>query len=522
MPVFQMCAAKGLFYGIDTGSLQARALLRQLLVHTRVITRHQTASPSSSRRNIRIEFAGSGELFRIVNIPNNLDKHATLRTFLGSALNTENLAFSAHSDWSFWCTFLDNKSRALNLKQLVRDFQEPTIYILHDVRVADRKLFREYAYAIAPGTPAYFIPILRYEHHREMVLARCRCRRFKLRTTDINRMPERLFQDIEVVLELLRVCGKHEQGMVTTILQKTKQYFSKTRVVLMMAVQHARHDDNVGFILTYADLKFRNDREFMLAFVRRKSNYFFKASLTLQKDVQFLLQSTAQYRFLMGHVAELRNDRDFMIQAAKWWHQPAQRWDQRIMHFANPTLERDRDFVLAAVTADGSNFFDVRKRWRKDREIALAALSTCGKALLNASIWLRNDRIVVLTAVREFGNALVYASIWLRNDRNVVMTAVQQTGDALKHASALLRNDRKVVSAAVRRQGTALKYASIRLRDDSEIVKLAIRCDCRALEYASKRLRDDWDVVRFVRWSDNNICDWFIFASERLRKEKYL
>ena len=109
-----------------------------------------------------------------------------------------------------------------------------------------------------------------------------------------------------------------------------------------------------------------------------------------------------------------------------------------------------------------------------DKDFILAAVSADGLALEFAHPLLRNDRDVVLAAVACRGDALEFASARLRADRGVVLAAVSKHGLALRFASAALRGDRAVVAAAAVREALALEFASEELRKDASFaVELA-------------------------------------------------
>ena len=79
----------------------------------------------------------------------------------------------------------------------------------------------------------------------------------------------------------------------------------------------------------------------------------------------------------------------------------------------------------------GSGLKDAPEELKNDREFMLQAVKQDGNALLYASKELKNDREIVMEAVKQDGTALQYASAELKGNREIVMEAVKQCGHAL-------------------------------------------------------------------------------------------
>ena len=159
------------------------------------------------------------------------------------------------------------------------------------------------------------------------------------------------------------------------------------------------------------------------------------------------------------------------------------------------------EFMLAAVTKDGSYLKFASDKLKDDKEIVLAAVANNALeypfkyALEFASEKIKDDREIVLAAVTKSGSALEFASDKLKDDKEIVLAAVTKYGGALEYASTKLKDDREFILAAVTNGGFALQYASDKLKDDKEIVLAAVTDDGRALEYASDKLNGDPEIV---------------------------
>ena len=88
-----------------------------------------------------------------------------------------------------------------------------------------------------------------------------------------------------------------------------------------------------------------------------------------------------------------------------------------------------------------------------------------GGVLGRASAEICEDREVVLAAVTADGSELEAASLGLRADLEIVLAAVGNDGCALEFASAKLRDDMFVVAQAFRNNPEALGFASPRIHE---------------------------------------------------------
>tara|TARA_B110000503_G_scaffold128250_1_gene198939 strand:- start:108 stop:1016 length:909 start_codon:yes stop_codon:yes gene_type:complete len=136
----------------------------------------------------------------------------------------------------------------------------------------------------------------------------------------------------------------------------------------------------------------------------------------------------------------LKNDKDVVLAAV--------RKTGSALAYASKRLENDKEVVLAAVTNDGRALFHASGDMQKDKEVVLAAVTNNAGALNFASDDMQDDKEVVLAAVTKNGLQLVDASERLRGMKDVVMAAVRHHGVALMHALGGLRDDKELMDAA--------------------------------------------------------------------------
>ena len=128
-------------------------------------------------------------------------------------------------------------------------------------------------------------------------------------------------------------------------------------------------------------------------------------------------------------------------------HQPA-------LAAAHPNLQKDKNFVLAALSLDSSkNMRYVPKFLLEDRDVVLAGMRQQGKHFAYFSFYaasFMNDRDVVLAAVSSCGLALGDVLPVFQNDKEVVLTALRSSGydrdRVLQFASPALQKDSDVLA----------------------------------------------------------------------------
>ena len=166
--------------------------------------------------------------------------------------------------------------------------------------------------------------------------------------------------------------------------------------------------------------------------------------------VKSLVSKNSVYYALQMAPESLRNDKELVLAAVKR--------NAEALKLASADLRNTPEVVLAAVKQDGSALLWASAEMGNIREVVMAAVKQYGNALMDASADLKNTLEVVLAAVKQDGKALLWASDNMKNNREVVMAAVKQNGRAIGFASAELRNDPEINEAAVNQLIRPLSY----------------------------------------------------------------
>jgi len=250
------------------------------------------------------------------------------------------------------------------------------------------------------------------------------------------------------------------------------------------------------------DLALRGDREVVSAALQKDFSNLEFASIDIQGDQKFLLDTIEKtqeaeacrdalnpdenfsgnsFLFLDYVTPELKDDNNFVLKAVKL--------DGMNLHFASNRLRNDPEVVDAAAVQSDYTFQYASEPLRSSKDFVLSLVARQGRAIKHASEELRNDKEVALAAVSSYPPILREVSARLQDDIDVVLAAVQKDGLSLMFASDALRNTKDVVLAAVRSRGYALSHASQDLRNNDEVVEAAVEKSALALQFASLRLR---------------------------------
>jgi len=110
-----------------------------------------------------------------------------------------------------------------------------------------------------------------------------------------------------------------------------------------------------------------------------------------------------------------------------------------------PHMTQDREFILGAVSRDGSVLMYLTAERRSDKEIVLRAVKKDGTALRFASESMRKDKEVVKAAVRQRRAALMYASPELQNDQSCLKAAALKP----KESNSIYRDEQRAIAGFI-------------------------------------------------------------------------
>jgi uncharacterized protein (TIGR00290 family) len=290
-------------------------------------------------------------------------------------------------------------------------------------------------------------------------------------------------------MDLDELCSKNKEFALNAVkrhgwfLQYANESLKKDKEVVLAAV------NQFGLALQYAASSLKKDKEVVLAAVKKNRMALGWADGSLKKDRKFVsdvINENGRALELADKV--LQEDRELILAAAVQKHS----WP---LHYINPSLWQDRDFVLNELKKDGSALEYAADSLKKDRDLVLTAVKQNRWALRYADKTLRKDADVILAGAREHGWALDAAHKSLWKDKYFVLKAIKENGDAFRFADKSLKSDRNFVLQVVKENGWALKYAHDSLKKDREIIQAAFANYGRVFDYASKTRKRDSTVI---------------------------
>ena len=315
------------------------------------------------------------------------------------------------------------------------------------------------------------------------------------------------------------------------------------REVVLAALK--KSEENSSFsALEFADESLKADREIVLEAVRLHPQSLRWAAETLKADREIVIEAVKNFSFALQYADDkLKADREIILVAASNTEQG------NVFYEADESFRSDPEIVLAAIkslsvpsstcspcTLWGSDLIDEVKI-SANRELMIEAVKIDGSLLQYADDSLKKDKEVVLAAVSslssnhedQFEIYLEYADDSLKKDREVVLMAVKHNCSSLKYASKNLQADREIVLAAVKfeaksgpvyQRGYMLEYASDDLKADREIVLQAMKNADSAYRHASEELQNDPELKEIAQPYLNRLKGSKAVAEKQMKKDE--
>ncbi|HDR9180278.1 TPA: DUF4116 domain-containing protein [Burkholderia vietnamiensis] len=215
----------------------------------------------------------------------------------------------------------------------------------------------------------------------------------------------------------------------------------------------------------------RADKDIIWAAMDVDSGYFYEIDPKLKNDKNFVLESIDKgYRILGGLSDELRADKEVVL------HSVSRREPRHLSENC-----RDCQSDMGCRFCRGRLIKFASPELQSDREVALAALTDSLEAFEYVSPDLKTDRAFLIEMVKnEYINELSARSFRLlppnlQADRNFMLELVEHNPLILQHASAQLSNDKEIVLQAVMTSGRALRFAGWELQNDKEVIYHALK-----------------------------------------------
>eukprot|EP00929_Paragymnodinium_shiwhaense_P118830 TRINITY_DN90727_c0_g1_i1.p1 TRINITY_DN90727_c0_g1~~TRINITY_DN90727_c0_g1_i1.p1 ORF type:complete len:604 (-),score=77.43 TRINITY_DN90727_c0_g1_i1:226-2037(-) len=298
----------------------------------------------------------------------------------------------------------------------------------------------------------------------------------------------------------------------SSLLDRAPEDIRADRLIVLEAVSR------FGMDLQYASEELRADREVALAAWRQDSRACAWIAGSLLADREFAMSAVSERGMrLMDMIAvtpSLARDRDLVVAAVTQngnslacLRPPAALLeDVELLELAIANgfhlsslarvngLSAVPSVVVACIRHDASQVRFMADELRSDVSFAQQLLAVDGQHLNNLSAKLCAHKFILSDATRN-GLTLRRCTPELQGCRQLVRQVVSKNGLELEHASMELRADRNVVMAAVRESGMALRFAGVFMQNDRSIVSAAVMQNGDALRFAGAHLKQDAEII---------------------------
>nr|WP_317280577.1 DUF4116 domain-containing protein [uncultured Fusobacterium sp.] len=447
--------------------------------------------------------------------PNNLEETEKLKEFIENKV-----PYLIKKNENFMLTLLKENEELPNIRKAIANANSAI-----DSKDVMNEIFKH------SEIDEFYVVGSKLENDKDFVLSSLK-NNYKGFNTHHN-ISEELKNDREVMLEACRYCNEKAKICDKYSINMTNQLGDKLKNNKDFILEVINKEFNKSLDLKKLIENFTDDKEVMLAYLKKYPDPFYLASEKLKNDKEFaLFMIEKSPRVANYNISdELYKDKEILktlgpkINCDRLTEEQLKDKEialllvkeTEIMLDKLPIETRyDREVVLEAVKTHGNNL-QYALPFESDREIVLEAVKNNGMAIEFASKRFTKDKEIMLEAVKENGNSLKFASPELKNNKELVLEAVKQNGNSLKYVSETLKNDREVVLAAVKNNGVSLNFASDELKKNKEIVLVAVKNDEMALRLTPNNMRSDKEVVMIAL---KNNGDNIKYVSDELRKDK--
>lgn len=297
----------------------------------------------------------------------------------------------------------------------------------------------------------------------------------------------------------MREIGKKEDARIEKECKEltSEQKFDKNKIVNLMG--------DAPFIslspLRHCDPSLLDDEVFMESAISKDVEALGLASEKLRGNKAFLThlvkkEGGVTWKGIVPNATdELKADKEFVLAAVNA--------DGYTLQWASDSMKADKDVVVAALT----NYKDAVK-WASDsmkenKDVLLASVAKNGNAMESVPITLTKDRAFMLELVKAsgpVGNLCQYLPKEYFDDQEILLDAVKRNSRALCY---LMKRDRERFEAnrelclvACTYQGDGLEHVGKKFQADKEIVTAAVKSTGFNLKFASEELRNDPDLLK--------------------------
>lgn len=328
----------------------------------------------------------------------------------------------------------------------------------------------------------------------------------------IRHAEQKLLSDTTFMLDAIKHTGGEAMQFASKELKASKDFAKGAVKASGMAIKHFGEElkkdaelaleaikETEGMAARYVADVVRKDVEFIKKVGSTSKHLAIAMEETIAADIHWAIDLIQRpfryvYRTAYNMAHRMHDDAEHAIAAIK-------RSGTKAMKSVSAELKKDRDFMIQAATHSADVIKHAPAHLLADADFAYhAALATGGKALQHVSDKLKKDRDFISGAIKAGGTQVMqYASAELRRDKAFVLDGIRHGVDVLEHAEKSLLADASFAFEAVKKGGAgAYKYLSKTLTKSKDFMLKLIKLDGMALEHADEALRKDKNFCKLA------------------------
>ncbi|MFA5840157.1 MAG: DUF4116 domain-containing protein [Candidatus Margulisiibacteriota bacterium] len=289
----------------------------------------------------------------------------------------------------------------------------------------------------------------------------------------------------------------------------------------------------------YLEATLSDDRDFMLAAVKRDSQKLEFASERLRGDKELVMAAvdSSIYSIFPFVAPSLKNDKGFVLEYLREKREQVKQQWANIYFDLNETQQQDRDIILAIIAIKPQTFKVIDPIYQNDRAFILDAVKLNAETIkyINPSLLEGEDSAqtagkeensspnsTVLRLVNANGKSLKYLDAGYQKNHAVVFAAVKNSGEAIFYADPSLQLNEEILFAALKQDPSLATYSNCpdnivdALKDKEFVLKMAEK-DIGRLAYADSTLKKDAEFMLSAvrRWNKAHL-----YADDSLKKNR--
>jgi len=171
--------------------------------------------------------------------------------------------------------------------------------------------------------------------------------------------------------------------------------------------------------------------------------------------------------------------------------------ESKIYRMVDVSLQKDKEIALATINKNLNMIFSLHKSLRKHKGFILDILKVDGieyyLEFIDKSLF--KDEYFVNEAIRRKPLTIKFASQAIKNNKEIVLRVIKHNGELLRYASERLKNDKQILLVAMMKSDGAFVYRGESLREDRDLSLIAVMRNGCLLSHVDKLQKNDKEII---------------------------